>query len=263
MTSKRAMEKTARLKNFTTELIYAAIDDKQVKDYDVNESTRYYFDQESRGVLRSLNITAGKIALHPSFRDRLRWRDQATALKTSKWHDQSPQRSPGWYKFRRERLTASDIGTILGSNSYGCPEEVLVKKCGVDTYSWSAACQHGIKYEPITTILYASLNRTNVWEYGCITHPRHAFIGASPDGITDEGIMVEIKNPYSRTITGIPKMSYYDQMQIQLEVCGLDICDFVESSIKEYDSYGDYISCLLYTSPSPRDATLSRMTSSA
>ena len=30
-----------------------------------------------------------------------------------------------------------------------------------------------------------------------------------------------------------------------------------------YDKEGDSISCLLYTSPSPRDATLSRMPSSA
>ena len=239
--SKRSMEKTSRLNNLSTELIHAAIDDKQIKDYSVNHSTRYYFEQESRGILRSLNFSSKKLALTPSTRDILRWKTQAQKLKTSKYHDKSPQRSEGWYKFRRERLTASDIGTILGSNTYGCPEEVIIKKCGVDTYNWSPACEHGIKYEPITTILYANRNRTNVWEYGCISHPKYKFIGASPDGITDEGIMVEIKNPYSRTITGIPKMSYYDQMQIQLEVCDLEICDFVETSIKEYDSYGDYL----------------------
>ena len=32
---------------------------------------------------------------------------------------------------------------------------------------------------------------------------------------------------------------------------------------RHWDSLDDYLNCLLYTSPSPRDATLSRMPSSA
>ena len=37
----------------------------------------------------------------------------------------------------------------------------------------------------------------------------------------------------------------------------------LDSVIQEYTFHGKMISCLLYTSPSPRDATLSRMPSSA
>ena len=40
------------------------------------------------------------------------------------------------------------------------------------------------------------------------------------------------------------------------------ILDFVVG-LPEHDGFDSYLSCLLYTSPSPRDATLSRMPSSA
>jgi len=42
-------------------------------------------------------------------------------------------------------------------------------------------------------------------------------------------------------ITGIPKEDYYIQMQLQMEVCDLNECDFVETKFIEYDSYNDYI----------------------
>jgi hypothetical protein len=59
-------------------------------------------------------------------------------------------------------------------------------------------------------------------------------ISASPDGITPDGIMIEIKVPLRRHITGIPPIYYWMQMQQQLQVCSLDKVDFVECDIKEY-----------------------------
>jgi hypothetical protein len=53
--------------------------------------------------------------------------------------------------------------------------------------------------------------------------------------------MVEIKNIYNREITGRPKEEYWIQTQIQMEVCDLDECDFVETRFKEYDSEAEYI----------------------
>jgi len=51
----------------------------------------------------------------------------------------------------------------------------------------------------------------------------------------------------NREIDGIPKMEYWIQMQLQLEVCNLNECDFLETRFKEYvdedaylaDSYHD------------------------
>ena len=36
-------------------------------------------------------------------------------------------------------------------------------------------------------------------------------------------------------------MEYYIQMQIQMEVCDLDECDFIETKFLEYDSYYDFM----------------------
>jgi hypothetical protein len=69
-------------------------------------------------------------------------------------------------------------------------------------------------------------------------------LGVSPDGIVVNkeseryGRMLEIKNVVSREINGVPKKEYWVQMQLQMEVCDLDECDFLETKFTEYpDSY--------------------------
>ena len=94
---------------------------------------------------------------------------------------------------------------------------------------------------------YEYIHNTNVSEFGCIPHKKYSFLAASPDGIVcDEnsniyGRMLEIKNVVSREITGIPKMEYWIQMQLQMEVCDLNECDFLETKFIEFDSKEDYI----------------------
>lgn len=151
---------------------------------------------------------------------------------------QPEQRSPEWYQFRKERLTASDIATVLGQNHYSTPKDILLKKCGYEKpFYMSPPCAHGVKYEPIATQIYERRQKTTVHEFGCIAHPVHPFVGASPDGICSNGVMLEIKNPYSRKIVGIPPIHYWIQMQIQLEVCDLELCDFLECSYTFYDTH--------------------------
>ena len=52
--------------------------------------------------------------------------------------------------------------------------------------------------------------------------------------------MLEIKNIVNREIDGIPKKEYWIQMQLQMEVCDLDECDFLETKFTEYDSSEAY-----------------------
>jgi hypothetical protein len=65
-------------------------------------------------------------------------------------------------------------------------------------------------------------------------------MGASPDGINADptlpryGRMIEVKNVVNREITGVPLESYWIQMQLQMEACDLEECDFVETRIREY-----------------------------
>jgi hypothetical protein len=87
---------------------------------------------------------------------------------------------------------------------------------------------------------------TRVSDFGCIRHPKYSFIGASPDGINTDpnserfGRMVEVKNIVNRDITSIPKEEYWIQMQIQMETCNLDECDFIETRFKEYNSEEEF-----------------------
>ena len=46
------------------------------------------------------------------------------------------------------------------------------------------------------------------------------------------GYLLEIKNPVSRKLTGIPKLDYWVQMQQQMYVTKLPYCDFLETIIK-------------------------------
>ena len=110
----------------------------------------------------------------------------------------------------------------------------------VPTVNVTSPMHWGQKYEPLSTMYYEMIYGTTVGEYGCIQHDIYKFIGASPDGIVDDvnndkyGQMLEIKNIVNREITGIPAKAYWVQMQLQMEVCDLDECDFLETRFKEY-----------------------------
>lgn len=154
---------------------------------------------------------------------------------------QPAQRTQPWYDMRDGMVTASDWGTILGDNPYSNVNELILKKCGHEQpFPDNAAIRWGVKYEDVAIQIYESRNKTKVIEYGLIQHPEFLYLGASPDGITDEGVMVEIKCPSRREITGTPPVYYYDQVQGQLEVCKLDRCDFLECKLAEYDDEDDY-----------------------
>lgn len=151
------------------------------------------------------------------------------------------QRTPEWYKMRDTMITASDWAAILGESEYSNKNKVLLKKCGEDTFYTSKAIEWGVKYEKVATMIYELRNNIEVLEFGVLRHPTIHHLGASPDGITRDGIMLEIKCPMSRTITGEPPKYYWCQVQGQLEVCELDRCDFLECGIKEYDNENDYL----------------------
>lgn len=160
------------------------------------------------------------------------------------------QKTQEWYQMRSNLLTATAISKLFFSEAK--TNAVIYEKCQGDnarpTLSFQDPRQWGNKYEPVTRQIYETLYGTRVKEYGCIQHPVHKFIGASPDGINIEprsankyGRMVEIKNIVNREITGDPSEEYWIQMQIQMEVCDLDICDFVETRIKEFSSEDEYL----------------------
>ena len=169
---------------------------------------------------------------------------------------QPEQRTNDWYKFRHNLLTASNAYKALSTQS--AQNNLICEKCQplkqidpenpevVKSVNINSPLHHGQKYEPLSVMLYEQKYNTKVEDFGCIQHDNYNFIGASPDGINvDEnsplfGRMLEIKNVVSRVINGIPKKEYWIQMQLQMEVCDLDYCDFLETKFVEYESENDY-----------------------
>jgi putative phage-type endonuclease len=173
---------------------------------------------------------------------------------------QPVQRTPEWYKFRWNLITASNAWKALGTQA--TINQIIYEKCQplkesiegdsageekeVKMVNTNSPLHWGQKYEPLTVMVYEDNYATKVEDFGCIQHDKYKFLGASPDGIVVNkesdryGRMLEIKNVVSREITGIPKKEYWTQMQLQMEVCDLDECDFLETKFIEYPDYNAF-----------------------
>jgi putative phage-type endonuclease len=160
---------------------------------------------------------------------------------------QYEQRTPEWYKAREDMISASDIATAIGMNPYQKKKDLILKKCNAGPpFRGNKFTQWGVKYEQVATLIYEFKEKETVVEYGLILHEDITFIGASPDGITLSGIMLEIKCPYTRNINkkgkyGLVPAYYWVQVQIQLEVCKLKYCDFEQCKFSEYRDRDDFI----------------------
>lgn len=148
------------------------------------------------------------------------------------------QNSIQWHLKRHNHINASEASEVLG-NSY---KGILNKKVKpfVHKQCSGLAAQLGHRYEPISIFIYESMYDKKIYQFESIEHPTYTFLAASPDGIDEDGIMKEIKNPSKREIIGVPKPEYWVQTQLQLECCDLNALDFIECSIKEYDCIEDY-----------------------
>ena len=178
--------------------------------------------------------------------------------------EQPPQRSEKWYKMRESRITASDAASCLTvtpkdlerekkgilrlkaklgkcCNPYKSRKEFIINKCRPGDFTGNVATKWGQKYETIGNFIYEKRHNSKVLEFGLLPHPTYSWLGASPDGITPDGIMLEIKCPYSDRELGPPFNYYWIQIQLQLETCDLDLCDFLECKFSEYRTEAEYL----------------------
>ena len=187
----------------------------------INNNSTYIFHTES---LNTYNLTTNQ--------------QQLENLRKIIFHKQG---TPGWYSDRQKMLTASACYKVI----YGSINDklsILFDKCsGEETPRiYAPALQHGTQHEDNGCNIFKKRSGRKVYEFGCISHPLFSFLGASPDGIDEMGEMLEIKMPYSRIPHECPKKDYYFQMQLQMEVCNLDVCNFLECVVNEYNSKEEY-----------------------
>jgi hypothetical protein len=163
---------------------------------------------------------------------------------------QIPQRTLEWYQQGQELLTASEFASLYGTErTYA--NLVLAKAtqfqpragdigqrsacltCEMGPFDW------GIRFEPVVKHVFENFWKVKISECGRITHGTDKQLAASPDGIFTEaadlkmlGRLIEIKCPISRPIgNGVP-FEYWCQMQIQMEVCDVDECQYIEVKLQ-------------------------------
>ena len=169
---------------------------------------------------------------------------------------QPEQRTPEWYDMRYNMVTASDAATVItkleniseSEMKHITPHKAFKSKKDLirtkilrdDIFKGNKYTQHGQIFEEVASLIYQKRQNTYIIEFGLIKHPTINIIGASPDGITKDKIMIEIKAPYSRVINGLIPSNYWIQMQLQLEVCDLEMCHFIEIKSSMYQSESDY-----------------------
>jgi len=157
---------------------------------------------------------------------------------------QLEQRTPEWYAQMSTIISASELGSLFAAPrqratlvvSKTVPpvprqQPLAVPSDHMRAFDW------GIRFEPVVKQIYEWKYGVTMKELGRLHHQTDPRCTASPDGLIYDcpknerrGRLIEIKCPVTREITGVIPKDYYAQMQMQLHVTGLDICDYVEAS---------------------------------
>jgi len=220
-------------------------------------------NSQPASTIAPLAVGGGNVVTPSEEEQRQKIRDQLQRLKRN---EQYEQRTDAWLKARCGLVTASDAGAILkktyevcseyirafgkpysfadgkGCNPYQTENEYILKKHGrARPFKGNVATQWGNRFEEVAKGIYERLTNSKVEEYGLHIHKNLRWLGASPDGITTDGVVLEIKCPYRRTINGVPPLHYWIQVQIQLEVLDLYDADYFEVEFVTYPSRQMYL----------------------
>ncbi|AGA64461.1 phage-related exonuclease [Liberibacter crescens BT-1] len=151
------------------------------------------------------------------------------------------QRSEEWYALRCGKVTASRIADVIAKIKSGWgasranykAELVSERLTGITAESFiNKEMQWGIDHEQEARENYQFIVNEDVQETGFVVHPDIPDSGASPDGLTGNDGMVEIKCPntatHIETLQGEGlKQRYIYQMMWQMACCQRQWCDFV------------------------------------
>jgi len=209
-------------------------------DIDINEATQFICNE-----LNDFHIDTVKnrVVDIKQYRDELKVLLQLPLMK---------QRTTEWFEARKTRLTASDLYDAIKVSSGGSDTSVSIKLAkkkanivAADTINYNAipALKWGTMFEPMATRCYSQkMNDIAIHDFGLICDTDNEHFGASPDGINELGIMLEIKCPYSRKIVdGVIPDKYKMQIQGQLAVCKLKECDYIECIFKSLETAEEYL----------------------
>ena len=156
---------------------------------------------------------------------------------------QIEQRTAEWYAQMSTVISASEICNLFASTRQRA-KMVISKTIPYQSRNQSlatlsdrmSAFDWGIRFEPVVKQIYECKYGAIIKDLGRLYHQTDKRCAASPDGLIVSSInnektgrLIEIKCPVTRVINGSVPKDYYAQMQLQLHVTGLTVCDYVEA----------------------------------
>ena len=146
------------------------------------------------------------------------------------------QRTSQWFQARLGHVTASRVSDAIAGKDTATRRNYLVqlvaeRLTGQQQESFTnSAMQWGTETEPLARVAYQAVHDW-VEEVGFIKHPTIEWFGASPDGLTGDGL-IEIKCPITTTHIETLRAKnapskYINQMMWQMRCTDRQWCDFV------------------------------------
>ena len=159
-----------------------------------------------------------------------------TSQLTQSLTQDTSQRTNQWFQARLGHVTASRVSDAIAGKDTATRRNYLVqlvaeRLTGQQQESFTnSAMQWGTETEPLARVAYQAVHDW-VEEVGFIKHPTIEWFGASPDGLTGDGL-IEIKCPNTSThldwrLDGVVPKKHQPQMLAQLACTGRKWVDFV------------------------------------
>ena len=117
---------------------------------------------------------------------------------------QIEQQSDEWFNIRRKKITATQVGTIMGISPFQSPEDLYREKKNKSPMNknLNENIKWGYFHERFAKLEYEKMFNTKVFPLGLLNHDSIDWLAASPDGIVNNdkygAILVEFKCPLKR-----------------------------------------------------------------
>ncbi|CAG2226881.1 unnamed protein product [Mytilus edulis] len=105
-------------------------------------------------------------------------------------------KSKQWLYERCKRLTSSNFGRICKATDRTDFHKLALSYTRSSAL-YTAAIKHGRQYEPVAIEKYESITKLETVKCGLFVSKMHPFLAASPDGLTENNTLLEIKCPYT------------------------------------------------------------------
>lgn len=137
-----------------------------------------------------------------------------------------------WLEERRKLIGGSDVAAIMGISPWKTAYQVYrEKRKEVEDWGGNEATDWGSRLEPTIRQWYSDTTGRSVKVPDKIlVHPKYSFMGASLDGFTDDGRVVEIKTARSGKDWGEPETNqipdyYAVQVHHYMTITGFEVAD--------------------------------------